>query len=113
MAGWEPRTVVTYRYDDAGRLVEAVTETEPEWSDEDRAWAAALDLVEARSCPSCGGPRSECRGEDKTGRFAGAHEICAKTWVAATHQKSVLDGRESLPASAVHAYAIEREAYRG
>jgi hypothetical protein len=58
--GWEPRQVTTYSYDDAGRLVSSVTETEPEWNDDDRAWAYALADVEAEMCPGgCGQPLAE------------------------------------------------------
>jgi hypothetical protein len=104
MAGWEPATTTTYRYDDQGRLVEAVTVSEPEWSDEDRAWAAALDLAESRLCSSCGGPRAECRGRDRAAGLEATHEICAKTWVAALHQQKVLDEDKAvqMPAQAVH-----------
>lgn len=58
--GWEPERVTTYFYDDAGRLVRSVTVTEPEWDDEERAWAYALTDVEAEMCPGgCGQPLAE------------------------------------------------------
>lgn len=47
----------------------AVTETEPEWNDQDRAWAIALLQVEADTCPGCGQPRSESMHPDAEGGY--------------------------------------------
>ena len=51
--GWEP--VVTTRYEYNGNhLARTVTTTEPEWKDEDRELALALQLYEAGCCSGCG-----------------------------------------------------------
>lgn len=47
--------MTTYEYDDAGRLVRAVTSREVEWDDEQRTWMQALDELEGQSCSGCGG----------------------------------------------------------
>lgn len=58
--GWEPTRVTTYEYDTSGRLVRSITETEPEWDDDERGWAYALADVEAEMCPGgCGQPVAE------------------------------------------------------
>lgn len=36
--GWEPAEVTTYEYDDEGRVAQAITVREPEFSHLDRAW---------------------------------------------------------------------------
>jgi hypothetical protein len=40
-------------------VIRAVTVTEPEWDDAERAWATALLEVEADTCDGCGQPLSE------------------------------------------------------
>lgn len=57
--GWEPRRITRYEHDDEGRIVRSITETEPEWDDNERAWAIALLEVEADTCKGCGQPLSE------------------------------------------------------
>jgi hypothetical protein len=52
-----------------GRLVESVTEIEPEWDDAERAWAIALLEVVADTCPDCGQPRDESTHEDAEGAY--------------------------------------------
>lgn len=36
-----------------------MTVTEPEWTEEDQAWAIALLQLEADTCPGCGQPLSQ------------------------------------------------------
>jgi hypothetical protein len=47
--------VTEYEYDDAGRLVRAVTTRTPEWDEESRAEVIAWLDYEAQQCPGCGG----------------------------------------------------------
>jgi len=51
--------VTTYTYDEHGRISEALTITEPEWDETERAWAMTLVDVEADTCGGCGQPLSE------------------------------------------------------
>ncbi|WP_123661585.1 hypothetical protein [Actinocorallia herbida] len=67
--GREPRTVTTYEYDDGGRLLRSVTETEPLWTDEDRGWAEALAHFEADECKGCGQPLSESTEASAEGAY--------------------------------------------
>ena len=46
-----------------------MTETEPEWTEEDRGWAIALLAVEADACSGCGQPLSESTAPDAEGRY--------------------------------------------
>lgn len=52
--GWEPVEVTEYRYDDAGRLTESVTERESEWDAAERAWMLALASYQAQVHEQCG-----------------------------------------------------------
>src|SRR5690606_21194913 len=56
--GWEPARTVEYVFDGDRVVGERVT-VEPEWDDDSRAWAEALELAEADRCPGCGEPRHE------------------------------------------------------
>lgn len=45
LSGWEPVEVTRYEYDDAGRLLAAVTHREPEWSRADvEAMLAVIEM---------------------------------------------------------------------
>lgn len=45
----------------------SVTVREPEWTDSDRAWVAALTLWRSEQCPLHGGPLSECTSHYEAG----------------------------------------------
>lgn len=47
--GWEPGEVTTFEYDDDGRMVQAITVREPEFSFLDRRWM--LDSREQEQAP--------------------------------------------------------------
>jgi len=52
--GWEPAETHRYRYSRDGSRVASVRVTrEPEWDEQDQAWALALDLYESQLGP-CG-----------------------------------------------------------
>lgn len=69
LAGWEPAETTSYEYE-GGRLVRSVTVREPEWSDEDRAWMAALAGYRDRPCPcGCGHPAEETTAHESDGRI--------------------------------------------
>lgn len=58
LLGRQRRSVTRYRYDAMGRLVESVTEHDPEWTEEDLA--AALDwLRDKRLRCTCGHRKDE------------------------------------------------------
>lgn len=57
MSGWEPAEVTRYEHDDAGRVVAATTEREPEWSRDDVE--ALLAFVELGRVSSHGQPMNE------------------------------------------------------
>ncbi len=67
--GWEPTRTTTYEYDPDGRLVRAVTTTEAEWDDEQRAAAYALRDYEAGLCPGCGGVLAETTRPENEFRY--------------------------------------------
>jgi hypothetical protein len=46
-----------------------VTESEPEWTDEDRAWAVALMEVHADTCAGCNQSLSESTDPGNEGRY--------------------------------------------
>lgn len=49
----------TYRYGDDGRLVEAVTVHDPEWTAEDLEAVLTWQREQSRRCPGCGFPIDE------------------------------------------------------
>ncbi|MFG3639080.1 hypothetical protein ACGF3C_02250 [Micromonospora sp. NPDC047762] len=68
-AGWEPTETTTHEYGEGGRLVRSVTVREPEWSDADRAWMAALAGYRNRPCAcGCGHPAEETTAHESDGR---------------------------------------------
>lgn len=68
-SGQEPISVTTYHYDDAGHLIGAATVREPEWTDQDREAAIALQEYEAGLCPGCQEPMSETTDPANEGRY--------------------------------------------
>ncbi|WP_285797794.1 hypothetical protein [Micromonospora sp. NBRC 107095] len=69
MDGWEPTEATTYEYDEGGRLVRSVTVREPEWSDMDRAWMAALTGYRNSLCPcGCGHLAEHTTAHESDGR---------------------------------------------
>lgn len=68
LAGWEPAETTSYEYE-GGRLVRSVTVRESEWSDEDRAWMAALAAYRGGLCPcGCGHPAEHTTAHEGDGR---------------------------------------------
>lgn len=59
-------------------MIEAVTVTEPEWSEEDRAWAAALIDLEWVTCPGCGGDLTQTTSPDPDQGFRVEDTVCEK-----------------------------------
>ena len=103
--GWEPRQVTTYEYDDQHRLVRAVTETEAEWDDTERAWATALGDVEADACGGCGQPLSETlQPEAYQGYRAGPPAVCQGCKALHARQREYAEDKD-LPALR---FAVER-----
>lgn len=48
----------------------SVTTREPEWDEDERAWALALLELEADACPGCGMPMSDTTATDSEGKYA-------------------------------------------
>jgi hypothetical protein len=66
--GWEPEQVTTYEYDDAGRLIRAVTVREPEWDEHEQGWALALAFYRDSLCPcGCGHPARDTLAPESAG----------------------------------------------
>lgn len=47
--GWEPSTITEYEYDDAGRIIRATANPEPEYSEEDLVMLAAWRELDAET----------------------------------------------------------------
>lgn len=62
------------------------------WTDEDRAWALALAVVEADSCPDCGHPWSETSRTDAESTYEAqvlrCHACAAGARAAGTFQEN-------------------------
>jgi len=79
LLGWEPRTFQRGLDRDGNpcRIADAweiVTEREPEWSDDDRAWLLALDRYERDLC-ACGAHRE--LADDKNNIFIPEWKTCS------------------------------------
>lgn len=59
-----------------------MTEREPEWSDEDRAWLRAYLKDKNERCPGCGNYPDECRSPTTAGRWQVVHQTCEACRVA-------------------------------
>jgi hypothetical protein len=72
-----------------------VTETEPEWDDDSRGWALALDNFEADSCPGCGSQLSETQrvSGKPFPKYDVSTIVCAKCEIidAAQHQSHTVE----------------------
>lgn len=53
-----------YEYDDQGRLVSSVAESE--WDETEQAWMLALQEYRDSLCPLCGWPTSVCQNPEYT-----------------------------------------------
>jgi CHAD domain-containing protein len=62
--GWEPRVIVRYTHDDAGRCTGEVHKRETEWDQRERAWMEALDYFESGLCRRCGHHLSDTTDPD-------------------------------------------------
>ncbi|MBB4702249.1 hypothetical protein BJ982_003793 [Sphaerisporangium siamense] len=59
----------TYHYDEQGRLTHTVTLREPEWLEDDVAWALAWKQEQAGLCPGCKLPLEETTDPANDGRY--------------------------------------------
>jgi len=90
--GWAPVRTTTYRYDPDGRLIAAVTVTEPEWDDVGRDAVFALMRLEADLCPGCSQPLAVTAAKENEFRWQeGATVKCHRCAAAETVQKSYED----------------------
>jgi hypothetical protein len=75
--GRQAVSVTTYEYDDArGRLVRSVTTSDPDWTDEDRELAWALQAYDSQSCPGCGGHLPDTTAPEREGAYATSSMLC-------------------------------------
>lgn len=90
--GWEPRSETVYEYDDSGKLLRSVTTVEPEWDEDERAWAIALLELDADTCPGCGGMLTDTTAPDAEGKYvASAPTRCHKCTAISVAQSSYHD----------------------
>jgi len=75
-------TSTTYERDEEGRVVAAVTVTEPEWSDVDRGLLLALLAERKDTCPNCGHLMSVCRDVSTAGTWTVVEDVCQPSRVA-------------------------------
>lgn len=68
--------MTTYRRDRRGRVVEATTVHDPEWTDEDRAWLLALLAERADTCPGCGHPADEAHNRATERQWQVQTSVC-------------------------------------
>lgn len=67
------------------------SQPEPEWDDENRDWALALQAADDARCPVCGGPTSECLDPDIKWD-AGDPVRCHRATAVAVKQRKYFDG---------------------
>jgi DNA-binding transcriptional LysR family regulator len=101
-AGWEPTKVTTYDYDADGRVDVAVSTLEPEWDDQSRGFALALDEYEAGLCPSCKHPLEETSAAHHEDRYTAepavrCHRCTASEQAAKSYQDSPTPGALLVP----------------
>lgn len=95
-----------YEYDDAGRLLRTVSQAEPEWDEQEQAWALALaSYEEDETCPVCGGPKAICQAPENDGRFQVPPPT--RCFVAT----AIADAREPYGKNAKHPQALMFGAY--
>lgn len=93
--GWEPTRTTRFEYED-GRLARAVTTTEPEWDDEQRAAVYALLAFEASLCPGCKQPWDEVTAPEAEDRFLPG-EVVRCHYCTARGQASSQTGDAVIP----------------
>jgi hypothetical protein len=76
LLGRELTSRTLYRYDDEGRLVEAVTVRESPWTEEDVSLALAWQAEQRLLCPGCGQPRDESVGKHAFEAYTATARTC-------------------------------------
>lgn len=70
---------------------------EPLWTDDDRGWALALQVVEAQRCPDCGQDWAEASDPENEfawrGELAKCHACSAAARALSSHEKNGGDTR--------------------
>lgn len=81
--------IETHEYDDQGRIVQTMVETEAEWDEQERTWMLALTEYEASLCPMCGRPIEVCtaEGSELRVRVPAPHRCHFKTAVERAREK--------------------------
>ena len=112
MDGREPQQVTEFEYDDQGRLVRAVTTTEPRWTPQDRAEMLALTDYRASICPNgCGQPVTESTSHWRTGPQYDPRSITCRACAAMAEAQSAAEERKvaDLPAKIWYITKAPRE----
>lgn len=93
LRGAQAITRTTYEYDEQGRLVEALTAAESQWTDADRGLLLALLAERRETCSECGHPMSLCRDPSTAGRWQVMENVCQATRVAQAVAEDVAQGK--------------------
>jgi len=99
LLGWEPGEVTTFEYDDAGRMIRAVTVREPEFSDWDRAALLADRTRDLAPRSRTGILMSEATDRKNFGRFIVPEpttDLASKALHEAQEQWKAFHGEHSL-----------------
>jgi hypothetical protein len=72
-----------------------VTEREPLWTDEDRAWQLAYNAELAEVCPGCGLPLDECRDPASAGKWRVVENQCQACRIAEAHGDNEAEAAQS------------------
>lgn len=111
MEGREPLEVTDYEYDDAGRLVRAVTSRESEWTEQDTAEQLALAEYRDTLCGCCGMPKAIVQGPEKDlPRLVVSKRYChARRTLIESQQAFTRNGKEFKPAHGALQWSIRME----
>jgi hypothetical protein len=88
MLGRRRTSVVSYEYDDDGRLLREVVTHDPQWTGEDLAYAKAWRRIEADRCPGCGLSLSETTNPDNEGMYEAPPPTRCHACTPLEHRKS-------------------------
>jgi hypothetical protein len=111
-AGWEPERRTRFVYED-GQLVEAITTTEPEWDDDQRAAVEALLAYEASLCPGCRQVWAEVTAPEAEGRFVPDAPIRCHYCTARAQGEAIYAGSDHSGALFATVRDRQREAQDG
>jgi hypothetical protein len=71
-----------------------VTEREPLWTDEDRAWHLAYYAELAEVCPGCGHPLDECRDPKSAGKWRVVSQRCEACRIGEAEAENAAEAKQ-------------------